>query len=139
MSDTCWLTVHVRSDQVEMFRKCAGLESYIEEQTPHVMQLTYEEANHALFDEMTTAAIAGCEFYGYYTHGDEYGSCEFFATGLKLTEMHMSHDGSGYVVYGSTPEQRLTGLRELEDLILTHGKLVQCMNNPLYDLVESAE
>ena len=135
MTDTCWLTVTVRDDQVELFRTYAGQESYSEGGI-HNNQLTYEEANLGMWHELNEAAARGCEFYGYHTPGAEYGSTEFFTSSEVLVEIPTGFDGAGYVVTGVTPEQRLQDLVRLEQVIKMRELLIRRLHDPLFDLVE---
>lgn len=134
-SDTCWMCLTVRAEQVELFRKLAGTESYSEGDS-HTIQLTYEEANLGMWQELNEAVAAGCEFYGYHTPGVEYGSTEFFTSEAALVEISTGFDGAGYVVTGITPQQRRDDLERLERVIQLREVLIRRLHDPLFDLVE---
>lgn len=135
MTDTCWMCLTVRAEQVELFRKHAGTESYSEGDS-HTIQLTYEEANLGMWQELNEAVAAGCEFYGYHTPGVEYGSTEFFSSEASLVEIPTGFDGAGYVVTGITPQQRRDDLERLERVIQLREVLIRRLHDPLFDLVE---
>jgi hypothetical protein len=106
------------------------------EENELTVQLTYDQANYGYGTELTEAAEAGCEFYGYHGQGSSYENADFYSEGRGVQYIYRGADGCGVVVDGDTPIKRRENLRSLEVRMSAREDLMNRMNNPLYDIAQ---
>lgn len=116
MSDSCWVQVYVREDQLETFCQASGL-CYVTEATIEdgVGVFDLEEVNYGGLNELDNAARAGVVFAGSHGAGDEYGPMRFAGVGGKYEEHCEGYDCT-LILYvrenGTIPAANLKALKK---------------------------
>ena len=139
MGDRCYLSVTVRKDELTKFQELLPHTPSEEEEEELTVTLTYEDANYGYGDELTQAAAAGCEFYGYHGSGSSYDAAEFHSHMKGACYVYRGQDEYGIIIDGSTPQKRMENLLLAERLIAQRDNLIDRMNNPVYDLIKESE
>jgi hypothetical protein len=129
MGDRCYLQVTVRADDEAAIEKHLGHADEREEEGTTVM-LTYQEANYGLGNDLEEAASAKVEFYGWHGTGSSYDSSEFCSFNETVLYVYTGLDG-GYLINGSTAEERLKSLTRLEECLSKMSLVKAKVNNPL--------
>jgi hypothetical protein len=140
MGDRCWVEVTVRKDNAERFLEIVRYDPESTLEGELAVEMTFQEVNYGMGQELDRAASEGLEFYGQHTAGDSYGCSEFYTDGARcVAYIPTGDDGYGVVVSGGTPSERMERLRELEQRITARKDLIERLHNPLYDLTRQSD
>ena len=129
MGDRCYMQVTVRADDEAAIRKHLG-DSDDREEEGTTVSLTYEQANYGLGNYLEEAASEGLEFYGWHGTGSSYDASDFCSFNDTVIYVYTGIDG-GYIINGSTAEERLKSLTRLEECLSKMSLVKAKVNNPL--------
>jgi hypothetical protein len=116
MGDRCYMTIYVHRDDLPKFCEIIGedVSHHPAREGMTWAEVTIEEANYALYEELTEAAKAKLRFSAQNSAGDCYGHGAMVCNGEECIEVDTDHEGNPTVTVPLYQPSVDTALRYLE-------------------------